>query len=78
MPISNTAVNLNADTPAAPTDASNIIFQSDGGFPMNSYSAFDPLMVRGTSSGGQSGLLLVSQLKRLDAMRKTNHNIRGT
>lgn len=48
-------INLNADTPVPPAGASNIIFQSDGGDPMNSISAFDPLFIGDSGTGGFSG-----------------------
>lgn len=57
MPVSSIpqAINLNADTPSAPTGFSNIIFQTDGGTPYSNISAFDPLFIGDSGSGGYSG-----------------------
>lgn len=48
-------VQFNADTPAAPSPHTNIVFQDDGGSPLVSVSAFDPMMVGDSGSGGFSG-----------------------
>lgn len=55
MPSPITAINLNADTPSPAAGNSNIIFQSDGGEPQANISAFDPLMIGDTGSGGYPG-----------------------
>ena len=55
MPPLNAALNLNSTTPAAPTGSVNVTFQSDGATPMVSVSAYDPIMVGDTGSGGVSG-----------------------
>lgn len=57
MPVSSIpqAINLNADAPSAPTGYSNIIFQTDGGSPYSNISAFDPLFIGDSGSGGYSG-----------------------
>lgn len=52
MPV---AVNFNSDTPAAPTGACNVVFQSDGAALMASWTAYDPLMIGDTGTGGWSG-----------------------
>lgn len=55
MPDLIQALNLQADIPVPPTGHSNIVFQSDGGTPQANITAFDPLMVGDTGSGGYSG-----------------------
>lgn len=55
MPSPITAINLNADTPSPAAGNSNIIFQSDGGEPQANISAFDPLMIGDSGSGGYPG-----------------------
>lgn len=55
MPSPITAINLNADTPSPAGGHCNIIFQSDGGEPQANISAFDPLMIGDTGSGGYPG-----------------------
>jgi hypothetical protein len=52
MPV---AINFNSDTPTAPTGACNVVFQTDGLTPMASWTAFDPLMIGDTGTGGWSG-----------------------
>jgi hypothetical protein len=48
-------VNLNSSTPAPVTNTTNVIFQSDGGTPETNVSAYMPLMVGDSGSGGTSG-----------------------
>lgn len=55
MPSLITALTLNADTPAPAEGHCNIIFQSDGGEPQANISAFDPLLIGDTGSGGYPG-----------------------
>lgn len=55
MPQPPTVIRFNSDVPAPPEGASNLIFQSDDGLPLNNMSAFDPLMVGDTGTGGYSG-----------------------
>lgn len=50
-----TAIFLNSQTPAPPTNEQNVKFQSDGAQPQQSVTAYDPLMVGDTGSGGKSG-----------------------
>lgn len=48
-------VNLNGTTPAPASGTTNVIFQKDGGTPTTNVSAYMPLMVGDTGSGGVSG-----------------------
>lgn len=55
MPIDIVNIAFNFDTPAPPSGHSNVVFQDDGGSPLIKVSAFDPLMIGDSGSGGLSG-----------------------
>ena len=48
-------INRNPTTPAAPSGHVNLQFQNDGGTPTVNWSAYDPLMVGDSGSGGTAG-----------------------
>jgi len=50
-----TGIYLNKTTPAAPSGEQNVVFQSDNGTPQQRVTAYDPVMVGDTGSGGQAG-----------------------
>lgn len=50
-----TSIFLSASTPAAPSGQQDIVFQSDGSTPQQKVSAYDPVMVGDTGSGGNAG-----------------------
>ncbi|MFZ0662537.1 MAG: hypothetical protein WAM66_07595 [Acidobacteriaceae bacterium] len=50
-----TSIFLSASTPAAPTGQQDVVFQSDGGAPQQKVSAYDPVMVGDSGSGGKAG-----------------------
>lgn len=50
-----TSIYLSASDPAAPSGKQDIVFQSDGGEPQQKVSAYDPVMVGDTGSGGLAG-----------------------
>lgn len=54
MSLANT-VNRNSTTPAPPTGQQNVVWQNDGGSPVVNQSAYDPLMVGDSGSGGTAG-----------------------
>lgn len=55
MSAPTTGIKLNKTIPAAPTGQQNVVFQSDGGTPQQQVTAYDPLMVGDTGSGGSAG-----------------------
>lgn len=50
-----TSILLSKTTPAPPTGQQDIVFQSDGATPQQSISAYDPVMVGDSGSGGKAG-----------------------
>lgn len=55
MPTPTTAIRLSNSTPAPPTNQQDIVFQSDDGIPQQTISAYDPVMMGDTGSGGTAG-----------------------
>jgi hypothetical protein len=49
-----TVINLNSETPAPPTSEQNVLWQADSNNPRN-VSAYDPLMIGDSGSGGKAG-----------------------
>ena len=54
-PIAGTAANLNNTTPAATGSATNVHFQADSNTPTTNVSAYLPLMIGDSGSGGVAG-----------------------
>jgi hypothetical protein len=50
-----TSLRFNATTPAAPSGQQNVKFQSDGGSIQQQITAYDPIMVGDSGSGGTGG-----------------------
>lgn len=50
-----TTLNFSNTTPAAPTGHQNVTWQNDGGTPTCNESAYDPVMVGDSGSGGSAG-----------------------
>lgn len=54
-PLAGTEANFNGSTPAPPSGKTNITFQADSGTPTTNISAYMPVMVGDSGSGGTSG-----------------------
>lgn len=55
MSVPTTSIKLNQTTPAPPSGEQNVVFQSDNGSPQQQITAYDPLLVGDTGSGGKAG-----------------------